>query len=155
MSRSRRSSAESKQSILTKVHSIAGTHTTSASAGLLFWNLLHSPESLSKCVAEIDSNLPALGDGQGAYPIMIAESSTPFLKQCIKENFRITPVFTMPLARRVMDPAGVVIGGYQFPQGVSLPLPCISWIHQLTSAFTDILGSLQPRFPSQSRRMGL
>jgi len=100
--------------------SIAGTHTTSATTGLLLYHLLHSPENLAKCVAEIDSKLPPLEEGQAAYPVMIAESSAPFLKQCVKENFRITPVFTMPLARRVVDPTGVKIGTYHFPQGVSL-----------------------------------
>lgn len=99
---------------------IAGTHTTSATTSLLFYHLLHSPENLSRCVAEIDSNLPKLEEGHAAYPVMVAESSAPFLKQCVKENFRITPVFTMPLARRVVDPAGVTIGDYHFPQGTSL-----------------------------------
>lgn len=75
---------------------------------------------MAKCVAEIDTNLPDLEADKAAYSVTAAESSLPFLRDCVKENFRITPVFTMPLARRVMDPAGVTIGGRHIPipQGV-------------------------------------
>jgi cytochrome P450 len=99
--------------------SIAGTHTTSATTTLLFYHLLHQPELLSRCVAEIDSALPPLAPDAAAYSARAAEASLPYLKQCIKENFRITPVFTMPLARRVMDPSGLTLDGHHFPQGVS------------------------------------
>ena len=68
---------------------------------------------------EIDKNLPDLGPNEAAFPITLAEASLPFLRNCIKENFRITPVFTMPLARRVMAPEGVVIDGEHIRQGVS------------------------------------
>jgi cytochrome P450 len=54
-----------------------------------------------------------------AYSVSQVETSLPYLRQCVRENFRITPVFTMPLARRVMNPDGVVIGGEHIPQGVS------------------------------------
>lgn len=37
----------------------------------------------------------------------------------MKENFRVTPVFTMPLARRVLVPGGTTIAGNHIPQGVS------------------------------------
>jgi cytochrome P450 len=75
---------------------------------------------MDKCVAEIDANLPTLENGQEAYSITVAEASLPYLKNCVKENFRITPVFTMPLARRVMSPEGIIIAGEHIPQGVSL-----------------------------------
>lgn len=74
---------------------------------------------MEKCVAEIDTNLPALERGQEAYPLTITEASLPYLRNCIKENFRITPIFTLPLARRVMSPEGIVIAGEHIPQGVS------------------------------------
>ncbi|KAE8138927.1 cytochrome P450 [Aspergillus pseudotamarii] len=99
---------------------IAGTHTTSATSTLLFYHLLHNPELMRICVEEIDSNLPSLERTETAYSITVAEASLPFLRNCIRENFRITPVFTMPLARRVTDPAGVTIEGEYFPQGTSL-----------------------------------
>ncbi|RFU25952.1 hypothetical protein B7463_g10382, partial [Scytalidium lignicola] len=99
---------------------IAGTHTTSATTTLLFYHLLHTPEILDKCVAEIDANLPPLGPDQPAYSVTTAETSLPYLRQCIKENFRITPVFTMPLARRVMAREGVKIAGRHLKQGTSV-----------------------------------
>lgn len=37
----------------------------------------------------------------------------------MKENFRVTPVFTMPLARRVLKPEGIIIAGNHIPYGVS------------------------------------
>ncbi|RDW89967.1 uncharacterized protein DSM5745_01742 [Aspergillus mulundensis] len=98
---------------------IAGTHTTSATSTLLFHHLLHNPDFMKTCIEEIDSNLPALGSLEPAYPVTTAESSLPFLRNCVRENFRLTPVFTMPLARCVMDPAGVTIEGHHFPQGTS------------------------------------
>jgi cytochrome P450 len=99
--------------------SIAGTHTTSATTALLFYHLLHAPELMAQCVAEIDTNLPSLEIDQPAYSVTVAERSVPYLRNCIKENFRITPVFTMPLARRVMAPEGITISGQHIPQGVS------------------------------------
>lgn len=101
------------------VSRIAGTHTTSATTALLFYHLLHAPEAMSKCVAELDENLPSLGPDQSAYSVTNVETSLPYLRQCVRENFRITPVFTMPLARRVTAPDGVIIGGRHIKQGVS------------------------------------
>jgi cytochrome P450 len=102
------------------LNSIAGTHTTSATTTLLFYHLLHHPDLMAKCVAEIDTNLPPLQKDEIAYSVSAAESSLPYLKNCIKENFRINPVFTMPLARRVLKPEGIVIAGNHIPYGVSL-----------------------------------
>ncbi|KIX92184.1 uncharacterized protein Z520_12065 [Fonsecaea multimorphosa CBS 102226] len=99
---------------------IAGTHTTSATATLLFYHLLHNPGTMNQCVAEVDENLPPLTPGQDAYSVTVAEASLPYLKNCIKENFRITPVFTMPLARRVMSPEGIVVAGQHIPKGTSV-----------------------------------
>lgn len=77
---------------------------------------------MKKCVAEIDTNLPALSEstGQLAYPASDVEASLPYLRQCIRENFRINPVFSFPLERKVMAREGVVISGRHIPQGVSL-----------------------------------
>ncbi|KAJ5460735.1 uncharacterized protein N7458_002287 [Penicillium daleae] len=99
---------------------IAGTHTTSATTTLLFHHLLHHPDLMAKCVAEIDTNLPPLQKEESAYAVTAAESSLPYLRNCMKENFRVTPVFTMPLARRVMKPEGVVIAGNHIPYGTSI-----------------------------------
>ncbi|KAH7391591.1 putative benzoate 4-monooxygenase cytochrome P450 [Cadophora sp. MPI-SDFR-AT-0126] len=99
---------------------IAGTHTTSATMTLLLYHLLHNPTLMKKCVAEIDNNLPALEAGQEAYSEALVASALTYLKNCVKENFRITPVFTMPLARRVLAPEGIVIAGSHIPQGTSV-----------------------------------
>ncbi|OLN96818.1 Pisatin demethylase 5 [Colletotrichum chlorophyti] len=99
---------------------IAGTHTTSATTSLLFYHLLHNPDCLRKCVREVDQNLPPLHDGKEAYSITEIENSLPFLRSCVRENFRLTPVFTMPLARRVTAPEGISIAGQHIPQGTSV-----------------------------------
>ncbi|CAG9941252.1 unnamed protein product [Clonostachys rosea f. rosea IK726] len=107
---------------------IAGTHTTSATATLLFHHLLHAPDIMSKCVAEIDQNLGPL-EGNPAYSVTEAETSLPFVRQCVRENFRLTPVFTMPLARRVMAPEGIVIAGHHIKQGTSVAICNHSFHH--------------------------
>lgn len=100
-------------------NSIAGTHTTSATTTLLFWNLLHNPEAMERCVNEVRGKLPNLGSDKVAYSVTEVEASLPFLRQCVRENFRTTPVFTMPLPRRVMAPEGIVIAEEHIEQGVS------------------------------------
>ncbi|KAJ5468640.1 Cytochrome P450E-classgroup I [Penicillium sp. IBT 31633x] len=42
---------------------------------------------------------------------------------CVRENFRMNPVFTMPLWRCVGSPGGAKIGGVEVPHGTSV---CIS-----------------------------
>lgn len=74
---------------------------------------------MAKCVSEIDNNLKPLDADQPAYSVAEAEASLLYLRQCVRENFRLTPVFTMPLARRVVAPEGVVIAGRHIKQGVS------------------------------------
>ncbi|OJD29036.1 benzoate 4-monooxygenase cytochrome [Diplodia corticola] len=102
---------------------IAGTHTTSATTALLFHHLLHNPPHLSQCVAEIDANLPPLPPSAAtSHPISLLESSLPHLRLCIRENFRITPVFTMPLARRVTSPSGITLSGRHIPRGTSIAI---------------------------------
>lgn len=74
---------------------------------------------MAKCIAEIDTKLLPLQKEESAYSVSVAESSLPY-RNCMKENFRIRPVFTMPLARRVLNPEGIVIAGNHIPYGVSL-----------------------------------
>ncbi|SPO04691.1 probable cytochrome P450 CYP3/CYP5/CYP6/CYP9 subfamilies [Cephalotrichum gorgonifer] len=99
---------------------IAGTHTTSATATMLFYNLLHNPEILEKCVLEIDEKLPSLGPDKAAYSVTEAENSLPYLRAVVKENFRFTPIFSMPLERRVTDPEGIIVAGRHIKQGTSV-----------------------------------
>lgn len=74
---------------------------------------------MAKCVAEIDSSLPSLNSEKVAYSHADVEASLPYLRQSIRENFRITPVFTMPLARRITAAEGITIAGRHIKQGVS------------------------------------
>ncbi|EXJ54897.1 uncharacterized protein A1O5_12963 [Cladophialophora psammophila CBS 110553] len=99
---------------------IAGTHTTSATTTLLFYQLLHHPEMLAKLVSELDRNLPPLNSHETSHSITLLEASLPYLRNCIKENFRINPVFTMPLARRVMPDEGIIIDGEHIQAGTSI-----------------------------------
>ncbi|KAJ5019181.1 cytochrome p450 monooxygenase [Colletotrichum sp. SAR 10_99] len=57
---------------------------------------------------------------KAAYSVTEVENSLPFLRACVKENFRLTPVFTMPLARRVTAPEGIVVAGRHIKQGTSV-----------------------------------
>jgi cytochrome P450 len=80
---------------------------------------------MARGVAEIDANLPNLEPDQPAYSVTVVESSLPYLRNCVKENFRITPVFTMPLARRVLAPEGITIAGQHITKGVSTCSLCL------------------------------
>ncbi|KAH6874059.1 putative benzoate 4-monooxygenase cytochrome P450 [Thelonectria olida] len=115
---------------------IAGTHTTSATTTLLLYHLLHAPETLAKCVSEIDDNMKPLEEGQAAYSVTEVETSLPYLRQCVRENFRITPVFTMPLARRVVAPGGIVIAGHHLKQGTSVAI-CNHAFHHNPAVWGD------------------
>ena len=100
--------------------SVAGSHSTSGTLTLLFWHLLQNPNALAAVQTEIESTLPPLAKDQIAYPIQGLESSLNYLMACVRENFRINPVFTMPLWRRVGRPDGLQIGEYHIPHNVRL-----------------------------------
>lgn len=118
-----------------------------ATTTLLFWNLLHNPSTLTECMNEIISNLPPLQADEAAYPVTNLEASLPFLRNCMKENYRQTPVFSMPLARRVTSPEGLTIAGNHFPQGVCTPLIFCSTYFVAKTPCLDISSDLQPRIP--------
>ncbi|RSL55937.1 hypothetical protein CEP53_006939 [Fusarium sp. AF-6] len=99
---------------------IAGTHTTSATATMLFYNLLHNPNVLKECVREIEEKLPPLDADNPAYSVIQVETSLPYLRACVRENFRLTPIFTMPLERQVTEPQGLSVGGRHIKQGMSV-----------------------------------
>lgn len=98
---------------------IAGSHSTSGSLSLLFWHLLHDDQALKRVDDEIRDTLGDLPDDKISYPIKGLESSLNYTGVCIQESFRISPVFTMCLWRRVLNPGGVDIDGYNIPQNVS------------------------------------
>lgn len=68
---------------------------------------------------EIRQNLGPLRDNQISYQIQGLEASLPYTMACVRENFRLNPVFTMPLWRRVGYPGGINIGDHYIPHGVS------------------------------------
>lgn len=96
---------------------VAGTHTTSATLTLLFYHLLHSGDVYERLTEEIEQELPAL-DSSAAHPYTGLENKLPFTMACIRENFRCTPVFTMPLTRTVTKAEGMEIDGEFIPCGV-------------------------------------
>lgn len=89
--------------------------------GLLFWYLIQNPGIMKNVQREILTTLGPLQDGQVSYPIAGLESSLRYTMACLRETFRISPVFTMPLWRQIDSPVGIQIGQYHIPQGVSSP----------------------------------
>ncbi|KAF5966130.1 hypothetical protein FBULB1_11832 [Fusarium bulbicola] len=100
---------------------VAGSHTTSGTLTLLFSHLLQNPKALHKVIQELDSNLSNNTGRVISYEAL--EKDLPYTWACIHENFRINPVFTMPLPRKIMTPGGLEIQGYQIPQKVRLNNP--------------------------------
>lgn len=83
---------------------------------------------MGRCVDEIRSKLPDLSSDKVAYSVTEVEAYLPFLRQCVRENFRTTPVFTMPLPRRVVAPEGVTIAGEHIEQGVGHNTVCVMFV---------------------------
>ncbi|KAF5227131.1 hypothetical protein FANTH_14857 [Fusarium anthophilum] len=96
---------------------VAGSHTTAGTLTLLFSHLLQNPSVLDEVIKEIDSNLSDISTP--VMPFKSLEERLPFTMACINENFRINPVFTMPLPRKVMTPGGIFIDGHAVPENVS------------------------------------
>ncbi|KAI1803997.1 putative cytochrome P450 [Daldinia bambusicola] len=101
---------------------IAGSHSTSGSLSLLFWHLLHNDQALQLVDKEIRDNLGDLPGDKISYPIEGLESSLSYTAACIQESFRTSPIFTMCLWRRVLNPKGVDVGCYHIPQNTNLAI---------------------------------
>ncbi|OAL36936.1 hypothetical protein AYO20_03705 [Fonsecaea nubica] len=102
---------------------VAGAHTTSGTLTLLFYHLLHNKTATEKLTKEITECIPlqnTAGDSLPAYAGL--EAQLPYATACIRENFRMTPVFTMPLPRKVCDPEGAVIDGVYVPPGTNVSM---------------------------------
>ncbi|KAL3459361.1 cytochrome P450 [Aspergillus heterothallicus] len=102
---------------------VAGSHSTAGTLTFLLWHLIHNPPMLARVQAEIDDKLGPLREGQISYPITGLEASLPYTMACVRENFRMNPVFSMPLWRTVRHPGGVDIAGGNVPYGTNI---CIS-----------------------------
>lgn len=90
---------------------------------LLFWHLIQNNDAAAAVQKEIIEILGPLKDDQISYPISGLEASLPYTMACVRENFRINPVFTMPLWRQVKSLGGVNIGEHHIPHGVGFRLP--------------------------------
>ncbi|OBS16909.1 hypothetical protein FPOA_12545 [Fusarium poae] len=97
---------------------VAGSHTTSGTLTLLFAHLLQNPKILDKVVQELDSRLSTPKGQVVLYQEL--EKDLPYTMACINENFRINPVFTMPLPRKVMAPNGFTVQGCHIPQKTTI-----------------------------------
>ncbi|KAH7010076.1 cytochrome P450 [Ilyonectria destructans] len=97
---------------------VAGSHTTSGTLTLLFSHILQNQKVLEKVVAEIDQNLSHITDEIN--PSDDLEQNLPYIMACIQENFRIAPVFTMPLARKVITEGGIEIDGHLVPRNTTV-----------------------------------
>jgi len=95
---------------------VAGSHTTATTMTLLFFHLLHSPRAMEKLVEELVASDPGTKISS-----MEGMSENLYFQACIKENLRYTPVFVMPLPRRVPE-GGREIAGDQIPGGVPLEI---------------------------------
>ncbi len=105
---------------------VAGSHTTSGTLTLLFYYLLHNSLVAKKLTDEIVTNLPTVDGEEVRIPAYTGlESQLPYAMACIRENFRIAPVFTMPFPRTVCDPSGADIDGVHVPYSVSHPFPSL------------------------------
>ncbi|KAJ6114460.1 hypothetical protein N7486_000238 [Penicillium sp. IBT 16267x] len=99
---------------------VAGSHSTSGTLTLLLWHLTHNPDILAIVAKELHEKLPPLREYQISYPIQDLEASLCYTMACVRENFRMNPVFTMPLWRRVGYPGGLDIAVTMFQRDVCI-----------------------------------
>lgn len=99
---------------------VAGAHTTSGTLTLLFYHLLHNSTAAEKLTKEVVSSIPLGGSVSDSVPAFSGlEAQIPYGVACIRENYRMSPVFNMSLPRIVTDPNGALINGFHVPAGVS------------------------------------
>jgi cytochrome P450 len=107
-----------KANLLTTISRIAGGHTTSSTLTLFFFHVLHNPHVLEKLTDELDRELPLLGETEVPYAMSQLEKTLVYEMACVRENFRLTPVFTMTLPRVVTNLGGIEIDGSHVPYKV-------------------------------------
>ena len=103
---------------LTWSASVAGSHTTSGSITLLLSHLLDNPATMKAVVDELDRILPTLGEEE-SYGYFGLEASLPFTQACVNESFRLSPVVSIPLSRKIAPAEGRMVDGHHLPAGVS------------------------------------
>ncbi|KAL4932004.1 cytochrome P450 [Aspergillus undulatus] len=102
---------------------VAGSHSTAGTLTLLLWHLIQNSAILKRVQDEIFTTLDPLPPDTISYPISGLEASLPYTMACVQENFRINPVFTMPLWRKIEYPSGLEFGEHKIPHGTNI---CIS-----------------------------
>ncbi|KAJ9641648.1 hypothetical protein H2204_002710 [Knufia peltigerae] len=103
---------------------VAGSHTTSGTLTLLFYHLLHNPTAAEKLTDELKLNgwleeVPDPNKDDKSLSYSGLEMQLPYATACIRESYRMSPVFSMPLPRVICDPAGTDIDGHHIPQGAN------------------------------------
>lgn len=102
---------------LTRVISVAGSHTTSSAMVALLFFILQNPTIYATVQQEVDMALP--GQQRGVYDFTGLETKLPYLFACIRESFRMSPTAALLFPHLVINPAGAQIGEHHVPQGVS------------------------------------
>lgn len=98
---------------------VAGSHTTSGSLTLLFYHILHNSTAAQKLTEELGQHTGLGTSVEDDIPAFSGlEQQLPYANACIRESFRVSPVFTMPLPRTVKEPEGMFIAGHHIPQMV-------------------------------------
>lgn len=69
-------------------------------------------------VDELDRELPLLRETSVPYTMSLLEKNLPYEMACVRENFRMSPVFTMSLPRVVTETRGLDIDGFHVPSKV-------------------------------------
>ena len=97
---------------------VAGSHTTAATITLLLWHLFHNPDTLERLQNEIRAVAKNSDNPCYAYSDV---ANLPYLQACVTENFRISPVFVMPLMR-IVPTGGKTIAGEFVPPGTDVSI---------------------------------
>jgi cytochrome P450 len=112
---------------------VAGSHTTYGSPVMLFKHVFDRLDIRSTVCQELDENLPPTA--AGVYPYPGLEAKLPHMSATMKESFRLTPIFQLPLPR-VIPPGGHMMAGQHLPGGT-----IVSSINYCIGHNRDIWGS--------------
>lgn len=93
---------------------VAGSHTTYGSLTLLFKHIFDRRDIRDAVRKELDENAPSMK--QGVLPYTGLEMKLPYLSATMKESFRMTPVFQLPLPR-IIPATGQTLAGQEIPGG--------------------------------------
>ncbi|XP_043279339.1 cytochrome P450 CYP12A2-like [Venturia canescens] len=91
-----------------------GIDTTSNTAGSMLYYIASNPPVQEKLREEV---LRALPDKNSPVTYEILKSKIPYLKACVKESLRLSPIAFANLRTMTKD---VVIGGYEIPAGINV-----------------------------------